>query len=281
MTHQGELHRYIPALAAIEGASIAERPVRHSARLAGESKYSALGRIPRVLCDLLTVAMLGPPRGAPALLRPLHATGAAGLALLALGCALGCAAAAAAALPAGARSVLAGPLAAFAGAVSGPALLAAAGCQLLLTGLLGEVLGRAYGLVRRASGRPPYNVKDYRPAPVTASARWARGAAAAGAGQVAWSVPGSSSGGGGGGGSGGPLDGGAGGQVQVMPSVGRGSLGLHQHHQRAGSPTAAAEVGMSIGGLAAGTRDLTAAPVPAAGGAASGLGAGASIWEGL
>jgi glycosyltransferase involved in cell wall biosynthesis len=50
----GELHRFIPALAAQRGAKIAEVPVNHRPRLFGQSKYG-ISRTFRVLLDLLTV----------------------------------------------------------------------------------------------------------------------------------------------------------------------------------------------------------------------------------
>ena len=49
-----EMHRFIPAMASITGARIAEIKVRHHARQFGESKYG-LSRIYKVLLDLLTV----------------------------------------------------------------------------------------------------------------------------------------------------------------------------------------------------------------------------------
>ncbi|MEO0344798.1 MAG: glycosyltransferase family 2 protein [Pseudomonadota bacterium] len=49
-----ELHRFIPAMASITGARVKQVPVRHHARQFGESKYG-LGRIYRVLFDLLIV----------------------------------------------------------------------------------------------------------------------------------------------------------------------------------------------------------------------------------
>jgi glycosyltransferase involved in cell wall biosynthesis len=49
-----EMHRFIPAMASMTGARIAEIKVRHHARQFGESKYG-LSRTYRVLLDLLTV----------------------------------------------------------------------------------------------------------------------------------------------------------------------------------------------------------------------------------
>jgi glycosyltransferase involved in cell wall biosynthesis len=54
----GEMHRFIPAHAAWVGASIAELPVQHHARMYGKSKYG-LGRTLKVVLDLLTVKFLG------------------------------------------------------------------------------------------------------------------------------------------------------------------------------------------------------------------------------
>lgn len=49
-----EMHRFIPAMASITGARIAEIKVRHHARQFGESKYG-LSRVYKVLLDLLAV----------------------------------------------------------------------------------------------------------------------------------------------------------------------------------------------------------------------------------
>ncbi|MCD6505632.1 glycosyltransferase family 2 protein [Candidatus Poribacteria bacterium] len=53
----GEMHRFIPALAALAGARIAEIKVRHHPRLHGRSKYG-ISRTIRVLLDLITVNFL-------------------------------------------------------------------------------------------------------------------------------------------------------------------------------------------------------------------------------
>ena len=75
----GELHRFIPALAAEVGARIIEVPVRHHAREHGVSKYG-LDRTFRVLLDLLWIKFL-----MRFLHRPLQAFGGVGLALGAVG----------------------------------------------------------------------------------------------------------------------------------------------------------------------------------------------------
>jgi len=73
MNLYGELHRFLPALAFIEGARIAEMPVRHHARRYGYSKYG-LGRTFRVLMDLATIFFMK-----KFLTRPMHVFGLFGL----------------------------------------------------------------------------------------------------------------------------------------------------------------------------------------------------------
>ena len=53
----GELHRYIPAVAAAVGVSVAEIEVTHRARTHGKSKYGAM-RLVRGLLDLITLKLL-------------------------------------------------------------------------------------------------------------------------------------------------------------------------------------------------------------------------------
>jgi glycosyltransferase involved in cell wall biosynthesis len=50
----GELHRFIPVLAAMQGARITQVDVKHHARQFGQSKYG-LGRTFRVMSDLVTM----------------------------------------------------------------------------------------------------------------------------------------------------------------------------------------------------------------------------------
>lgn len=69
----GEMHRFIPALAAEMGAKIAELPVNHRPRRHGKSKYG-ISRTLRVLLDLITVKfLLGYSK------RPIHLFGTVGL----------------------------------------------------------------------------------------------------------------------------------------------------------------------------------------------------------
>jgi dolichol-phosphate mannosyltransferase len=79
----GELHRFLPALAFIEGAKITEIPVLHHARRYGKSKYG-LGRTFRVLMDLLTIFFIK-----KFLTRPMHGFGLLGILSMALGILVG------------------------------------------------------------------------------------------------------------------------------------------------------------------------------------------------
>lgn len=53
----GEMHRFIPILAAARGAKVIEMPVTHHPRVFGKSKYG-LGRTFKVLLDLVTLKFL-------------------------------------------------------------------------------------------------------------------------------------------------------------------------------------------------------------------------------
>lgn len=62
---EGEMHRFLPAWVAAQGARIVERPVNHRPRVAGKSKYG-LDRVWKVLLDLLTAKMLNAYGSKPA-----------------------------------------------------------------------------------------------------------------------------------------------------------------------------------------------------------------------
>lgn len=78
----GEMHRFIPAYAALAGASIAEIEVKHHARIFGKSKYG-ISRTGRVMLDLMTLKFLG-SFGT----KPLYPFGMLGLASLLLSVAM-------------------------------------------------------------------------------------------------------------------------------------------------------------------------------------------------
>jgi|UniRef100_A0A7C5EX10 glycosyltransferase involved in cell wall biosynthesis len=74
----GQMHRFIPALALLVGAKVAEIPVNHRPRLYGRSKYS-LARTYHVMLDLLMVKFLGSLSS-----NPLRVFGGFGLGLVGL-----------------------------------------------------------------------------------------------------------------------------------------------------------------------------------------------------
>ena len=135
----GELHRFIPALAADVGAKIVEVPVRHHAHTRGKSKYG-LDRTFRVILDLMWIKFL-----MRFLHRPLQAFGGLGLALLTIGFFI--------------LAWLAFDKLALGQDIGGRPLLllgvmlALIGVQLLATGLIGELLTRIY---HEPQGRPQY-----------------------------------------------------------------------------------------------------------------------------
>lgn len=75
----GEMHRFINLLAFLNGARIAQVPVKHHSRQFGQSKYG-LGRTFKVINDLILIIFLR-----KYLQRPIHLFGNAGLISLGLG----------------------------------------------------------------------------------------------------------------------------------------------------------------------------------------------------
>jgi len=143
MNLYGELHRFLPALAYIEGARIAELPVQHHARRFGRSKYG-LWRTFRVLMDLLTISFMK-----KFLTRPMHVFGLFGLLSIALGTLLGLYLTF---LKLGlGQSIGNRPLLFLA------VLLLLTGVQLFCFGLLAELLMRTY---HESQGRPIYRVRE-------------------------------------------------------------------------------------------------------------------------
>lgn len=69
----GEMHRFIPEMVSFAGYSMAEVPVNHRPRVAGDSKYG-IGRTFRVLVDLITIVFLRKYSD-----RPMHLFGYLGL----------------------------------------------------------------------------------------------------------------------------------------------------------------------------------------------------------
>ncbi len=143
MNLYGELHRFLPALAFMEGARITEMPVRHHARQFGQSKYG-LGRTVRVVMDLLTIYFMK-----RFLTKPMHGFGIAGLLSIVVGVVLGLYLTFlkfGMGLAIGDRPLL-----------TLVAILVIGGVQLLCFGLLAELLIRTY---HESQGRPIYRVRD-------------------------------------------------------------------------------------------------------------------------
>ena len=138
----GELHRFLPALAFIEGARITEVKVNHRPRRFGSSKYG-IDRTFRVLMDLLTVWFMK-----RFLTRPMYVFGFGGL--------IAIAASLVASTYLLAVKLLGGDIA------NRPLLtlavvLGLAGIQLFCFGLLGELLIRTY---HESQDRPIYRIRE-------------------------------------------------------------------------------------------------------------------------
>ena len=139
----GELHRFIPALASEIGVRVTEVPVNDRPRRYGKSKYN-LTKTVRVILDLLTISFL-----LNYLPRPMQLFGLAGLASGGLGFLLG--------LYLTLLKLLTG-----ADIGTRPLLLLAIlliilGVQLLMMGLLGELLSRTYFEVQN---KTIYKIRD-------------------------------------------------------------------------------------------------------------------------
>ena len=136
----GELHRYIPVLAGLEGYRVSEIPVEHHARQFGTTKYG-WSRLFKGFLDLLTVMYLGRYMG-----RPLHLFGALGVILT------------------GAGMLINGYIAALwlqTGSIqhrypllSLGTLLTVLGFQVVCTGLIGDMIARA------SSPNEKYNIQE-------------------------------------------------------------------------------------------------------------------------
>ncbi len=128
----GEMHRFIPALAGIEGARITEMPVMHHPRKFGKSKYN-ISRTFRVILDLMTVVFLR-----KFMTRPLHVFGGLGLVSFSLGFLICAYVAADKLLFGNPIPLMDRPL------LDLGVLLIVTGVQLLSTGIIAEILIRTY-----------------------------------------------------------------------------------------------------------------------------------------
>lgn len=141
----GEMHRFLPAIAAEQGVEIVEHVVNHRARIHGKSKYG-ISRTVRVVLDLMTVKFLSSYST-----RPLQMFGGLGLGM-------------------GVTGGLICAYMAFLKIVYNPGianrpllllgvLLVLGGIQLVMTGLLGEMLSRTY---HESQDKPTYAIREIR-----------------------------------------------------------------------------------------------------------------------
>lgn len=140
----GEMHRFIPAIASLVGARIAEMKVNHRARQFGQSKYG-IGRTVRVILDLLTVVFLQ-----SYLVRPMQVFGLGGLLSFTLGFLI--------------SAYLTVDKLVYGQTLSNRPLLLLGvmlilvGVQLVSLGLVAEVVVRTY---HEAQRKPPYHVRSW------------------------------------------------------------------------------------------------------------------------
>jgi glycosyltransferase involved in cell wall biosynthesis len=139
----GELHRFIPALAADLGARVTEVRVHHRPRRLGRSKYG-LSRTLRVLLDLLTVKFLS---GFST--RPIQLFGLFGLVCASAGLVL--------TGELGFERIVLGVRLAGRPVVLLAILLVVVGVQFVSLGLLGEMLVRTY---HESQAKPIYRVRE-------------------------------------------------------------------------------------------------------------------------
>lgn len=141
----GEMHRFLPALAADLGAEVVEIPVNHRARTTGRSKYG-LSRTLRVVLDLITVRFLSGYAT-----RPIHFFGLLGLpALLVGGLGLGWL---------GFQRIFFGVELGGRPVVLLGIFLATTGLQFLTFGLLAEMMARTW---HESQGKAVYLVREVR-----------------------------------------------------------------------------------------------------------------------
>ena len=142
----GEMHRFLPAIASEQGVSIAEQVVNHRARIHGTSKYG-ISRTIRVVLDLLTVKFLSSYST-----RPLQMFGTLGIGMAGIG------------IPivlylAYVRLIAHQPIAERTPLLLFGFFLIFGGIQLLMSGLLGEMLSRTY---HESQNKPTYVIREIR-----------------------------------------------------------------------------------------------------------------------
>jgi len=138
----GEMHRFIPALAKQHGAKIAEMPVNHRPRQAGQSHYG-FSRTYKVLLDLLVIKFLNRYMS-----KPIHFFGGVGFVSFALGGISGLLAIYY--KLAGLKDFIQTPLPIF------MALFLIVGVQFVAMGVIAEMLMRTY---YESQHKKPYDIK--------------------------------------------------------------------------------------------------------------------------
>jgi glycosyltransferase involved in cell wall biosynthesis len=143
----GEMHRFLPAIAAEQGVQIVEHVVNHRKRLHGRSKYG-ISRTVRVVLDLMTVKFLSSYST-----RPLQMFGGVGLAMVTAGTLVS-------------AWLVYVKFVQQEGIADRPLLLLGVlmilgGIQLVMTGLLGEMLSRTY---HESQDKPTYVIREIREA---------------------------------------------------------------------------------------------------------------------
>jgi glycosyltransferase involved in cell wall biosynthesis len=140
----GEMHRFIPALASWNGATVVEVPIRNIERPGGRSHYG-ISRTLRVLFDLLTVRFL-----LKYVTRPLHFLGPPGLLSILLGGGIFCWLIIEKLIYGTDLFEQHGPLMLLG------AVLFLAGVQLISSGMLAELSSRTYF---ESQGKPIYSIE--------------------------------------------------------------------------------------------------------------------------
>ena len=139
----GEMHRFLPAIAADLGARVTELPVHHRARTVGRSKYG-LNRTIRVILDLVTVKFLSDFST-----RPIQVFGLLGLVVTLIGAAV--------LAFLGVERMFFGVELAGRPIVLLAIVLLVTGLQFITFGLLGEMLARTY---HESQGKSVYVVGE-------------------------------------------------------------------------------------------------------------------------
>jgi glycosyltransferase involved in cell wall biosynthesis len=140
----GEMHRFLPAIASEQGVEIVEHVVDHRARVHGKSKYG-ISRTVRVVLDLMTVKFLSSYST-----RPLQMFGTLGVGMAMIGTPI-------VLYLAWVRLVELQPIAERTPLMLLGISLILGGVQLVMTGLLGEMLSRTY---HESQNKPTYLIRE-------------------------------------------------------------------------------------------------------------------------